>query len=150
MRHQGSGAFSEGWGLYAERLADEMKLYSSDADRFGMLDGLGWRALRLIVDTGLHALGWTRQQAIDTLLSHSSLSADFAASEVDRYIATPGQATSYMVGYLEIRALRTRAEQELGSKFDLRTFHARVLENGSIPLDLLKRQIDRWIADGGK
>ncbi len=145
LRYEGSGSFSEGWGLYAERLADELNLYSSDADRFGMLDGLAWRAVRLIVDTGLHSLGWSRQQAIDTMLAHSSLSPDFASSEVDRYIGMPGQATSYMVGYLEIRAQRERAQAELGPRFDLRTFHARVLENGSVPLDLLKAQIGRWL-----
>jgi uncharacterized protein (DUF885 family) len=147
LRYVGSGAFSEGWGLYAERLADELGLYSGDSDRFGMLDGHAWRALRLIVDSGLHELGWTRQQAIDLLLSHSSLSRDFAASEVDRYISWPGQASSYMVGYLEIAALREQAKAELGPRFDLRTFHARVLENGSVPLTVLRRQIERWLAE---
>jgi uncharacterized protein (DUF885 family) len=139
--------FSEGWALYAERLAGELGLFSDDAARLGMLSAESWRAVRLIVDTGLHALGWDRQRAIDLLLLHTELSPDQAAAEIDRYIAWPGQATSYMVGYLEIRALRAQAERELGPKLDLRAFHDRVLENGQVPLTVLRRYVERWIAE---
>lgn len=145
-RFSGNSGFSEGWALYAERLADELGLFSDDATRIGMLSAEAWRAVRLIVDSGMHALGWDRQRAIDMMLAHTAMSPDQAASEVDRYIAWPSQATAYMIGYLEIRALRVQAEKELGSKFDLRAFHDRVLENGSIPLPLLRQNVERWIA----
>jgi uncharacterized protein (DUF885 family) len=141
-----NSGFSEGWGLYAERLADELGLYSRAADRFGMLSNFAWRAARMVVDTGLHVRGWERQRAIDTLLTHTALSPDQAAAEIDRYIAWPGQATAYMVGYLEIRGLRAEAERALGSRFDLRAFHDRVLENGNVPLPLLRRHIETWVA----
>jgi uncharacterized protein (DUF885 family) len=141
-----NSGFSEGWGLYAERLADELGLYSRAADRFGMLSNFAWRAARMVVDTGLHVRGWERQRAIDTLLAHTALSPDQAAAEIDRYIALPGQATAYLVGYLEIRALREEAERALGSRFELRAFHDRVLENGSVPLPLLRRYIEAWMA----
>ncbi len=144
-----NSGFGEGWGLYAEQLADELGLYSSDADRLGMLSNRAWRAVRLIVDSGIHSLGWDRQRAIDTLLAHTATSPDFVASEVDRYIAWPGQACAYMIGYLEITRLREDAMRKLGSRFDLRRFHDRVLENGSIPLPVLRRKIEAWIASEG-
>ena len=142
-----SGAFAEGWGLYAERLADEMKLFSGDVDRVGLLSNEALRAARLVVDAGMHGLGWTRQQAIDYLIANTAESENAAASEVDRYIAVPGQATSYMLGNLEIRALRAQAERELGSRFDIKVFHDRVLENGGVTLAILRSKIERWIAE---
>jgi uncharacterized protein (DUF885 family) len=141
-----NSGYVEGWGLYAEQLADELGLYSSDADRLGMLSNRAWRAVRLIVDSGIHSLGWDRQKAIDTMLAHTATSPDFVASEVDRYIAWPGQACAYMIGYLEITRLRDEAKQKLGARFDQRRFHDRVLENGSIPLPVLRRKIEAWIA----
>jgi uncharacterized protein (DUF885 family) len=141
-----NGAFSEGWGLYAEGLADELGLYSSDLERMGMLAARAWRAARVVIDTGIHALGWDRKRAIDFLLAHASLSESMATAEIDRYISGPGQATSYMVGFMEITRLRKRAEEALGPRFDLREFHARVLEQGSPPLEVLARHIDDWIA----
>lgn len=144
-RFLSNSGFSEGWGLYAERLADELGLYTSDADRFGMLSNFAWRAVRMIVDTGIHAKGWDRQKAIDLLLAHTALSAEQAAAEVDRYIAWPGQAPSYYLGYLEIRRLRAEAEQRLGSRFDLRAFHDQVLENGNVSLPVLRERVEAWI-----
>jgi uncharacterized protein (DUF885 family) len=142
-----SGAFVEGWGLYSERLADEMKLFSADVDRVGLLSNEALRAARLVVDAGMHGLGWNRQRAIDYLIANTAESENAAASEVDRYIAVPGQATSYMLGNLEIRALRAQAERELGSKFDIKAFHDRVLENGGVTLAILRSKVERWIAD---
>lgn len=141
-----SSAMGEGWALYAEGLADELGLYSDDARRFGMLSSRNWRAARIVIDSGIHVLGWRRQQAIDYLLAHTSTSADFAAAEVDRYISMPGQATSYMVGYLEIVRLRRKAEAALGPRFDLKAFHDRVLEQGSAALPIVAAHVDEWIA----
>jgi uncharacterized protein (DUF885 family) len=146
-RYLGNSGFSEGWGLYTERLADEMGLYSSDLGRMGMLNGEAFRAARLVVDAGIHALGWTRQQAIDYLAQNANASAEQIAAEVDRYIATPGQATAYMVGMLEIRRLRSDAEAKLGKRFDIREFHDRVLEDGGVTLPMLDQKITRWIAE---
>jgi uncharacterized protein (DUF885 family) len=148
-RFLGNSGFSEGWGLYAERLSDELGLYSSDADRFGMLSGFAWRSVRLVVDSGLHVKGWDRQRAIDLLLANTALSPEQAAQEVDRYIAWPGQATSYMVGYLEIESLRKKAESVQGEAFDLRAFHDHVLENGNVPLPVLRSRIEAWLAQPG-
>ncbi len=144
-RYSWHSGFGEGWGLYAERLADELGLFTDDAARIGMLANETFRAARLVVDTGMHAFGWDRKKAIDTLLAHTALSEDQAAAEVDRYIAWPGQATAYMVGYLEIRRLREEAEKALGPAFDLRAFHDRVLENGSVPLTVLRAHVEAWI-----
>ncbi|HEY8078521.1 MAG TPA: DUF885 domain-containing protein [Labilithrix sp.] len=138
--------YGEGWALYAEKLADELGLYSDDASRMGMLSNAAWRACRLIVDSGLHAFGWPRERAIALLLEHTALSPAQAAQEVDRYISWPGQATAYMTGYLEIARLRGEAEHALGPRFDLREFHDRVLEHGSLPLPVLRRRIEAWIA----
>ncbi|HET7583711.1 MAG TPA: DUF885 domain-containing protein [Gemmatimonadaceae bacterium] len=145
-RYLGSAGFIEGWALYAESLADEMGLYTGDLDRLGMLSERAWRAARLVVDPGIHMLGWSRQQAIDYLLAHTAVSPDEAASEVDRYIVAPGQATAYMLGAITIRDLRERAEHTLGSDFDVRAFHDRVLENGNITLPMLRHVVDRWLA----
>jgi uncharacterized protein (DUF885 family) len=145
-----SGAFVEGWGLYSERLADEMKLFTGDIDRIGLLSSEGLRAARLVVDAGMHELGWTRQQAIDYLLANTAEPASAAAAEIDRYIAVPGQATSYMLGNLEIRRLREKAQAELGPKFDIKAFHDRVLEDGGVTLAMLGAKIDEWIAETKK
>ncbi len=138
-------ATAEGWGLYAERLADEMGLYSSDVARLGMLSTDAWRAARLVVDTGLHALGWSREAAIDWMAGHVPMSHVEVESEVDRYIAVPGQALSYMVGRLELEANRRRASERLGDRFDVRTFHDVVLRSGPVPLPALSAAIDRWL-----
>lgn len=141
-----NSGFGEGWALYAERLADELGLYSNDASRMGMLSNAAWRACRLIVDSGLHAFGWDRDRAIALMLEHTAMSPAQAAQEVDRYISWPGQATSYMTGYLEISRLRAEAQNALGARFDQKQFHDRVLENGSVPLPVLRRRIEAWIA----
>jgi uncharacterized protein (DUF885 family) len=142
--------FSEGWALYAERLADELGLYSSDADRFGMGSNFAWRAARLLIDSGLHAFGMSRESAIELLLANTALSRDQAEAEVDRYIAWPGQASSYLLGYLEIRALRDEAERSLGPGFDLRAFHDVVLGGGGVPLPVLRQRVEAWLRSARK
>jgi uncharacterized protein (DUF885 family) len=142
----GNSAFAEGWALYSERLSDEMGLFGSDLDRMGLLSNEALRAARLVVDPGLHVLGWTRQQAIDYMLRHTAESPEAVATEVDRYIVIPGQATSYMTGSLEIMRLRAMAQRELGPRFDVRQFHDRVLEDGSVTLPMLRAKIERWVA----
>ena len=139
------GSYVEGWGLYSEKLADEMGLFRDDAERFGMLDAVAWRAARLVVDTGLHALRWTRQQSIDFLLQ-TGLSETDAAIETDRYIAWPGQALTYMIGCREIEKLRRELTARDGSRFDLRAFHDAVLAHGSLPLATLSRELPNWVA----
>jgi uncharacterized protein (DUF885 family) len=137
--------YAEGWGLYTERLADEMGLYSGELDRLGMLAMDSLRAGRLVVDTGLHAKGWSRAQAIGYLKENTPLSELEITNEVDRYIAYPGQALSYMVGRLEIQRLRAKAESALGSRFDIKSFHDVVLGNGSLPLGVLDEVVTGWI-----
>ncbi len=139
-------AFVEGWGLYSERLGIEMGLYDTPAKQMGRLSYEMWRATRLVVDTGLHAKGWSKQQAVDYMLDNTALTPGNVDAEVNRYITNPGQAVAYKIGELKIRKLRERAEQALGSEFDLRAFHDAVLENGAVPLDVLEAHIDRWIA----
>ena len=139
-----NSGYAEGWGLYAERLADEMKLFSGDLDRLGMLGSQALRAARLVVDSGLHTQGWTRQQAIDYMLAHTAEAPDYIASEVDRYIIWPGQATSYMLGMLEIMRAREDARTRLGPAFSIKTFHDQVLEDGGVPLSALTAKIRRW------
>jgi uncharacterized protein (DUF885 family) len=139
-------AFVEGWGLYSERLGIEMGLYDTPAKEMGRLSYEMWRATRLVVDTGLHAKGWSTDRAIAFMTDNSALSATNIEAEVNRYIADPGQALAYKLGELKIRELRARAEQALGHKFDLRRFHDAVLGQGSVPLDTLDRQINDWIA----
>lgn len=143
LRH--NGAFGEGWALYSERLADEMGLFSGDLDRLGMLSAMAYRAARLVVDPGLHVLGWSRERAIDYLTAHTTAARSEAESEIDRYIAWPGQATGYYVGYLEIARLRAEAQRRLGARFDIRAFHDRVLEDGALPMPALGAKIERWI-----
>lgn len=142
-------ATAEGWGLYAERLADEMGLYSSDLDRLGMASTDAWRAARLVVDTGLHAMGWSRQRAIDWMAEHVPMSPLEIHSEVDRYIAIPGQALSYMVGRLRIEECRRDAAERLGTGFDVRAFHDVLLRSGPVPLPALAAAVDRWIVTAG-
>ncbi|HEY3163838.1 MAG TPA: DUF885 domain-containing protein [Candidatus Limnocylindrales bacterium] len=138
------GAYVEGWGLYSEKLADEMGLFRNDAERFGMLDAVAWRAARLVVDTGLHALHWTRQQSIDFLLE-TGLSDTDAVIETDRYIVWPGQALTYMIGCREIERLRRELSARDGAAFDLRAFHDQVLAHGSLPLATLSRELPNWV-----
>ncbi|WP_255369448.1 DUF885 domain-containing protein [Luteibacter sp. UNCMF366Tsu5.1] len=139
-------AYGEGWALYSEYLGEEMGIYHTPYEHFGYLTYQMWRACRLVVDTGIHHLGWTRQQAIDYLTQNTALSDREIANEVDRYISWPGQALSYELGYLKIRELRERAEKQLGEKFDLRAFHDTVLALGSVPLPVLEQHVDAWIA----
>jgi len=146
-RFGGQTVFVEGWGLYAERLGLEVGFYQTPYTNFGRLSYEMWRACRLVVDTGLHSKGWTRQQAIDYMAENSGLSMNNVVSEVDRYISWPGQALAYKTGELKIRELRARAEQQLGIKFDVRHFHDKVLENGALPLSILEEIIDAWIAE---
>ena len=143
-RHGYVTAFSEGWALYTERLCDEMGLYSSDLARFGMLSFDSWRACRLVVDTGLHAFGWTRQQAIEFMLANTALTLENITNEVDRYISWPGQALAYMTGRLEIDRLRRLAQERRGPRFDIRDFHDVVLGGGSLPLTVLDDVVSRW------
>ncbi len=139
-------ASAEGWGLYAERLADEMGLYADDVSRLGMLTADSWRAGRLVVDTGLHALGWSRSRAVAWLAENTPLARVDIETEVDRYIAMPGQALSYMVGRLELQALRAEAAERLGPRFELRAFHDVVLGAGPLPLPVLRGAVERWAA----
>jgi uncharacterized protein (DUF885 family) len=139
-------AFGEGWGLYAERLGLEAGFYTDPYSNFGRLTYEMWRACRLVVDTGLHAKGWTREQAIDFMAANTALSRHEITTEVDRYLSWPGQALAYKMGELKIRELRARAENALGPRFDVRAFHDAVLANGSVPLDVLEEQIDAFIA----
>ncbi len=139
------GAYVEGWGLYSERLADEMGLYRSEGERFGMLDGQAWRAARLVVDTGLHALRWERQRSIDFLRDDAGLSETDAVIETDRYICWPGQALTYKLGQRQIEALRREISARDGSRFDLREFHDQVLGHGSLPLATLARELPTWV-----
>jgi uncharacterized protein (DUF885 family) len=145
-RHSYHSAFGEGWGLYAERLGREAGFYTDPYSNFGRLTYEMWRACRLVIDTGIHDRGWTRQQALDFLAQNTALSLHEVRTEIDRYISWPGQALAYKLGELKIRELRARAERELGARFDLRAFHDAVLANGSVPLTTVEDVIDRWIA----
>ncbi|HVF95067.1 MAG TPA: DUF885 domain-containing protein [Sphingomonas sp.] len=145
-RFGGYSAYSEGWGLYTERLAKEMGAYADPQAEFGMLSLQMWRAIRLVTDTGLHAKRWSRQRAIDYFAANSSLSRLDIEREVNRYINNPGQATSYMIGQLRIAGLRKKAQDALGTRFDIRDFHEIVLANGAVPLAVLEEEVDRYIA----
>jgi len=147
LRYIGVSGFVEGWALYSERLADEMGLYSSDIARLGMLSNEAYRAARLVVDPGMHVMGWTRDDAIQYMLEHTAKGIDSLSYEVDRYAAVPGQATSYLLGSLEIQRLRKKAELALGDAFDIREFHDRILANGGVTLPMLGTTIDAWIAE---
>jgi uncharacterized protein (DUF885 family) len=139
------GVFVEGWALYAESLGKELGLYDDPIQYFGMLSMEMHRAIRLVVDTGMHSKGWTREQAIQYSLDHEAESEASIISEIERYMATPGQALSYKMGQIKIRTLRTKAEQKLGAQFDVRAFHSQVLNSGSLPLVLLEEKIENWI-----
>ncbi len=136
-----NAAYAEGWGLYTERLSDEMGLYSGPVDRMGMYSADSMRACRLVVDTGLHALGWSRRQAVEFMLANSPLTEAVCQPEVDRYVVSPGQATSYMVGRVEIDRMRSEAKQRQGDAFDVRKFHSAVLDSGSLPLGVLDQVV---------
>ena len=146
MRFGGNTAFVEGWALYAETLGPEIGMLGDPYQYFGHLDDQMLRAMRLVVDTGIHSKGWTREKSIDYMLENSSQGKTDVISEVERYIAIPGQALSYMTGRLKIQELRERAERALGPRFDIREFHAQVLMTGALPLTILEQKIDRWIA----
>jgi uncharacterized protein (DUF885 family) len=148
-RQGGFTAFIEGWGLYAERLGYDMGLYADPYDRMGQLAYDMWRAVRLVVDTGLHSKGWSRQQAIDYFAANAPKAELDIANEVDRYISTPGQALAYKIGQLKLSELRTRAETVLGDQFDLRAFHDALLADGALPLSVLEQRMDTWIATQG-
>ncbi|MDH3588967.1 MAG: DUF885 domain-containing protein, partial [Gammaproteobacteria bacterium] len=145
-RFGGYTAYAEGWGLYAESLGPELGLYTDPYQHFGALDAEMVRSIRLVVDTGMHAKGWSREKALEFMMANSSISETRAVSEVERYIAVPGQALAYKIGQLKISELRARAVKALGDRFDLREFHAEVLQDGSLPLSVLEAKIDRWIA----
>ncbi len=148
-RHSYISAFGEGWGLYSEWLGLESGFYTDPYDNFGRLTYEMWRACRLVVDTGIHAMGWTRQQSIDYLASHTALPLHECETETDRYISWPAQALSYKLGEIQIKSLRRKAEQALGAKFNVRAFHDVVLGSGSVPLDVLERNVERWIEGQG-
>ena len=139
-------AYSEGWGLYAERLAKEMGAYEDPYSDFGRLSTEIWRAIRLVVDTGLHAKGWSEEQAVDYFLENSSMAEGAIRSEVRRYLVWPGQATSYKIGMMKILELRAKAQTELGDAFDIQEFHDTGLGGGALPLGILERRVNEWIA----
>jgi len=150
FRKQGGyTAYVEGWGLYAERLGKDVGFYTDPYDDYGRLQADIWRAIRLVVDTGVHSKGWTRQQMVDYFHDHSGVDESSIQAEVDRYIAIPSQALAYKSGQLKIIELRERAKAKLGSKFDIRNFHDEVLDSGALPLDVLEQRVDAWIAAGG-
>ena len=141
------GVFVEGWALYAESLGKELGLYEDPIQYFGMLSMEMHRAIRLVVDTGIHSKGWTREQAIQYSLENEAASEESIITEIERYMATPGQALSYKMGQIKIRELRAKAEQELGENFDIRAFHNQILNSGSLPLILLEEKTENWIGE---
>ena len=145
-KHLRYTAYSEGWGMYSERLGKDVGFYQDPYSDYGRLEGDIWRAIRLVVDTGVHSQHWTRQQMVDYFHEHSAIDEPDVQAEVDRYIASPGQALGYKMGQLEILALRDKAKTTLGSKFDIKTFHDEVLDSGPLPLDVLEQRVDAWIA----
>ena len=146
-RQANVSAYTEGWGLYAEFLGEEMGFYRTPYERFGRLSYEMWRACRLVADTGLHWLGWSTEQARACFRDNSALAPHNIETELQRYIGWPGQATAYKIGEIRLRNIRTRAETALGDRFDVRTFHDALLVDGPLPLDLLDRRMDAWIAE---
>ena len=147
MRFGGNTAYVEGWALYSETLGYDMGFYKDPYQRMGPLDDEMLRAMRLVVDTGIHSKGWTRDQSIKYMLDHSSMGKTDATAEVERYIVIPSQATAYKTGAMTIQRLRRKAEAELGDRFDIKEFHAQVLMTGALPLAILEKKIDAWIAE---
>jgi uncharacterized protein (DUF885 family) len=147
-RFGGPGAYHEGWGLYAETLGEDLGLYATPYRKFGQLSFEAWRASRLVIDTGIHWYGWTREESVSYLLAHTALTETDAIAEVERYIAMPAQALSYKIGQRKLLELRMRAEEELGGAFDIREFHSAILDDGAMPLSILEEKIERWIATG--
>jgi uncharacterized protein (DUF885 family) len=145
-KYQDYTAFVEGWALYSERLGKDIGFYKDPYSDYGRLDNDMWRAIRLVVDTGVHSQHWTRQQMVDYFHDHSSLDETNIQSEVDRYIAWPAQALGYKMGQLKILELRDKAKTSLGPKFDLKAFHDEVLDSGALPMDVLEQRLDAWIA----
>jgi len=135
----------EGWGLYAEGLGTDLGFYKDPYSKFGRLTYEVWRAIRLVVDTGIHSMGWSRQQAIDYFKANAGKNEHDITVEVDRYIVWPGQALAYKIGELKMKELRAYAKQELGEKFDIRAFHDELLGNGALPLDILEQQVKGWV-----
>jgi uncharacterized protein (DUF885 family) len=147
VRYTYNAGYSEGWALYSERLAEELDLYKTPLDLMGMLSDQAARAARLVVDSGIHSKGWTRQQAVDYMLNNTGWAEVDIQNDINRYISWPAQANAYMLGMLEFRELRTMAESELGNQFDIRQFHDRLLENGSMTLPMMRKAIISWISD---
>jgi uncharacterized protein (DUF885 family) len=145
-KYSGYTAYAEGWGLYSERLGKDVGFYQNPYSDYGRLEGDIWRAIRLVVDTGVHSQHWTREQMVQYFHDHSAIDETSIQAEVDRYIAWPGQALAYKIGQLKILELRDRAKTALGDKFDLRAFHDQVLDSGALPLDVLSERVDAWIA----
>ena len=145
-RFGGETAFSEGWGLYAESLGKALGVYTDPYDYFGYAQNELWRAIRLVVDTGIHSRGWTREKVIEYMLENSAESLTQATAEAERYMAIPGQALAYKIGELKIQEVRAKAQAALGARFDIREFHAEMLKDGAVPLDVLEAKIDRWVA----
>jgi uncharacterized protein (DUF885 family) len=150
QRQRALTVFAEGWGLYAEQLAEEMGLYSNTESLLGELATSLMRAARLVVDTGLHALGWSRRRALEFMIAHVPMPEPFLANEIDRYIGMPGQALSYLIGKRELVRLRDEATRRLGSRFTLPGFHATVLDSGSLPMPVLEEKIQSWVDAGGE
>jgi uncharacterized protein (DUF885 family) len=146
-RFGGYTAYVEGWGLYAESLGKELGVYTDPYQYFGALNAELWRAIRLVVDTGLHAKEWTRQDVLDYMYSNSPVKEARAVSEAERFMAIPGQALAYKIGQLKIREIRNKAEERLGDKFDVKEFHTQILMDGPLPLSMLEKKIDAWVSE---